>query len=124
MVLSGAMPENLVSAIATAHRMPAIFNYEVKECNLLALFQVEVFGEMDDSGELRVVFNLAKIRVPEGVDLPIRMVLKLSIQALKKTLEDYQQPENQPLKVKLVIEGTTEKNSSLRDLGGRFVVAG
>ncbi|HCQ80352.1 MAG TPA: hypothetical protein DIV46_10285, partial [Verrucomicrobiales bacterium] len=33
MVLSGAMPENLVLAVATPHRMPATFNYDVNECN-------------------------------------------------------------------------------------------
>ena len=124
MVLSGAMPENLVGAIATPHRMPATFNYDVKECNLLALFQVDVVGIMDDAGELKVSFNLAKMKAPEEVDLSIRTVLKLSIQALKKTLADYHHPENKPLKVKVVIEGTTEKNSSLRDLSGRFVVTG
>ena len=124
MVLSGAIPENLVSAIATPHRMPATFNYDVKECNLLSLFQVEVSGMMDDSGELKVSFNLAKLKAPEGVELPIRTVLKLSIQALKKTLEDYHHPENKPLKVKVVIEGTAQKNNSLRDLSGGFVVTG
>lgn len=124
MVLSGAMPENLVTAIAIPHRMPAIFNYEVKECNLLTLFQVEVAGEMDDSGELKVVFNLAQMKVPKDVELSIRSVLKLSIKALKRTLGDYHHPENKPLKVKMVIEGTTEKNSSLRDLSGGFLVTG
>ncbi|MDG2400689.1 MAG: hypothetical protein P8M04_08945 [Akkermansiaceae bacterium] len=124
MVLSGAMPENLVLAVATPHRMPATFNYDVNECNLLTLFQVELSGIMLDSGQLKVAFNLSKMKAPEGVELPIRTVLKLSIQALKRTLEDYHHPENKPLKVKIAIEGTTEKNRSLRDLGGGFVVTG
>lgn len=124
MVLSGAMPENLVLAVATPHRMPATFNYEVNECNLLTLFQVELSGIMGDSGELEVSFDLSKMQVPEGLDLSIRTVLSLSIQALKKTLEDYHHPENKPLKVKITIEGTTKKNRSLRDLSGSFVVTG
>ena len=94
MVLSGAMPENLVLAVATPHRMPATFNYDVNECNLLTLFQVELSGIMLDSGQLKVAFNLSKMKAPEGVELPIRTVLKLSIQALKRTLEDYHHPEN------------------------------
>jgi len=122
MVLSGAMPENLVLAVATPHRIPTIFNYDVDECNLLTLFQVELSGIMGKSGELEVGFDLAKMQVPQGVELPIRTVLKLSIQALKKTLEDYHHPENEPLKVKIAIKGTTKKNRSLRDLNGRFVV--
>ena len=124
MVLSGAMPENLVLAVATPHRMPAIFNYDVNECNLLTLFQIEISGIMGDSGELEVAFDLTKMQAPESVDLSIRTVLSLSIQALKKTLEDYHHPENNPLKVKITIEGTTKKNRSLRDLNGGFVVTG
>ena len=82
MVLSGAMPENLVLAVATPHRMPAIFNYDVNECNLLTLFQIEISGIMGDSGELEVAFDLTKMQAPDGVDLSIRTVLSLSIQAL------------------------------------------
>lgn len=124
MVLSGAMPENLVLAVATPHRMPATFNYDVNECNLLTLFQIELSGIMSNSGELKVVFNLTKMHAPEGIELPIRTVLGLSIQALKETLEDYHHPENKPLKVKIVIEGNTQKNQSLRDLNGEFIVKG
>lgn len=124
MVLSGAMPEDLVSAIAAPHQMPATLNYEVKECNLLALYQVSVSGVMSDGGELKVSFDLSKMKAPEDVELSIRTVLKLSIQALKQTLTDYQHPENQPLKVELAIEGTGEKNRSLRDLSGKFVIKG
>ncbi|MFT6862488.1 MAG: hypothetical protein ACJAVK_001046 [Akkermansiaceae bacterium] len=124
MVLSGAMPENLVGAITTAHRMPSIFNYDVKECNLLILFGVEVTGSMDDAGQLVVAFNLAKVKIPEDVDLPLRTVLKLSVKALKQTLNEYHHAENKPMKVKITIIGTTEKNASLGNLAERFVVSG
>ena len=124
MVLSGAMPENLVAAIATPHRMPSTFNYDVKECNLLTLYGVDVTGSMVDSGELVVAFNLAKVKIPEGVELPLRTVLKLSIKALKQTLSEYHHVENKPMKVKITITGTTAKNISLGDLAERFVVTG
>jgi hypothetical protein len=114
----------LVLAVATPHQMPATFNYDVNECNLLTLFQIELSGIMSNSGELKVVFNLTKMHAPEGIELPIRTVLGLSIQALKETLEDYHHPENKPLKVKILIEGTTQKNQSLRDLNGGFIVKG
>ena len=68
LVVSGAMPENLVLAVATPHRMPATFNYDVNECNLLALFQIELSGIMSNSGELKVVFNLTKMHAPEGIE--------------------------------------------------------
>lgn len=124
MVLSGAMPENLVAAIATPHRMPSTFNYEIQECNLLALFQVGLNGAVEDGGSLHVAFDLEKMKAPEGVEVPIRTVLKLAIKALKQTLQDYHHPENKPMKVRVTIEGTTERNASLRDLAAKFAIGG
>jgi len=122
MVLGGAMPENLVAAVGSPHRMPEMPNYRVPECNLLTLYGIEISGYMTEKGELRVSFDLKNIRVPDHVDLPIRTVLRLSIEALKKTLGDYHQVENKPLKVEVAFTGLTKKNESLRDLGGRFLI--
>lgn len=122
MVLSGAMPENLVAAIASPHRMPASNNYEVKESNLLVLYKVDLHALLGDDEILVVTFDLSKMKGPEGVALPIRTVLRLSIAALKKTLSDYHHAENDLLNVRVVIAGTNEKNSSLKDLSGSFVI--
>lgn len=124
MVLSGAMPENLIAAIAIPHQMPSTFNFEVKECNLLVLFNVGVTGIMEDRGDLTVTFDLSKLKIPKDVELPIRTVLKLSIDALKQTLREYQHPENEAMKVRIKITGTTAKNASLGDLVERFEVKG
>ena len=50
MVLSGAMPENLVLAVATPHRMPATFNYEVKRVQFVDFVSSRNFR---DNGQLR-----------------------------------------------------------------------
>jgi len=121
LVLSGAMPEGLVEAVASPHQIPAVNNYEVKECNLLALYKVNLSAELGERA-LLVTFDLKEMKAPEGVDLPIRTVLRLSIEALKKTLESYHHPENDPLKVRLKIAGTKKGNVSLKDLETVFKV--
>ena len=45
-----------------------------------------------------------------------------SIVALRKTLDEYQRPQSQPLSVVLIIDGTDEAKASLRDLGTKFVI--
>jgi len=122
MVLSGAMPESLVSAIASPYRMPATDNYKVKESNLLALYQIQVSGDFLEE-VLVVGFDLSQMKAPEGLELPVRTVLRLSIEALKQTLTDYHHAENDPLKIRVEIRGTREGNASLKDLGSEFVIA-
>lgn len=122
MVLSGAMPEGLVAAIATPHSMPASENYKVKESNLLVLYNVAMDAALED-GSLVVTFDLSELKAPEGVELPIRVVLRLAIASLKQTLSDFHHAENEPLKVSLVIAGTTKGNASLRDLALPFVIS-
>ena len=122
LVLSGAMPEGLVSAVASPHQLPAVDNYEVRECILLALYKVALNGDFDDKDALVVTFDLKEMKAPEEVDLSIRKVLQLSIKALRKTLVSYHHPENGPLKVRVVIAGTKEGNASLKDLGTSFKV--
>jgi len=122
LVLSGAMPEGLISAVASPHQLPRVENYEVKECNLLALYQVSLNGFLDENDTLLVTFDLKEMKAPEGIELPIRTVLKLSIKALKKTLVNYHHPENGVLKVTVKIMGTKEGNASLKDLGASFKV--
>jgi len=121
-VLSGAMPENLVAAIAKPHRMPGPLNYEIKESNLLVLYQVGLVAHFSEQGALVVTFDLSKMKAPEKVELPIRTVLRLSIAALKKTLSDYHHSENEPLKVRVEISGTNSKNQTLKDLDGTFTI--
>jgi hypothetical protein len=56
------------------------------------------------------------------VDLTARQILKLAIVALRKTLEEYQRPQTNPLAVSLIVEGTDEVKAGLRDLNAKFVI--
>ena len=120
--LTGAFPEILVDAIRTPHLVPTNNpNYKVQETNLLVLCNIGISGEIID-GVLTVKLNVAELAIPPDVDLTTRQILKLAIIALRKTLDEYQRPQTQPLPVVLIIDGTDEPKASLRDLGCKFVI--
>lgn len=124
MAMTGAFPEVLVDAIRTPHQIPTNNpNYKVQETNLLVLANIGISGEMID-GALTVRLDVAQLAIPPEVDLTARQILKLAIVAVRKTLEEYQRPQTQPLAVALVIEGADEGKSGLRDLAARFVIGG
>ena len=122
MALTGAFPEVLVDAIRSPHLIPTNNpNYKVQEANLLVLCNVGISGEVTDN-ILTVKLNVAELAIPLDVDLTTRQILKLAIIALRKTLEEYQRPQSQPLSVVLIIDGTDEAKASLRDLDSKFVI--
>ena len=51
-------------------------------------------------------------------------MLKLGIVALRKTLEVYQEPQTDPLAVRVRIVGTDEGTDSLTDLDSEFELEG
>lgn len=122
MALTGAMPEVLIEAIRTPHRFPSNNpNYKVEEVNLLVICNIGITAEAREEG-LHVALNVAQLAVPEPVDLTGRQVLKLALVAIRKTLEEYQRPQTEPLKVQVVIEGTDEGSASLSDLGTAYTL--
>lgn len=122
MAMTGAFPEVLVDAIRSPHLIPTNNpNYKIQETNLLVLCNIGISGEMTPEG-LTVRLDVAQLAIPEGIDLTARQILKLTIVAVRKTLEEYQAPQPQPLAVTLVIEGADESKAGLRDLGARFVI--
>jgi hypothetical protein len=122
MALSGAMPEDLIAAIRSPHKLPSNNpNYLVTEANLLVLCDIGIRAETREEG-LQIVLDVARLVVPEGVDLTGRQVLKLALVAIRKTLEEYQAPQTEPLKVNIVIEGVNEGTRSLLDLGTAYVL--
>jgi hypothetical protein len=124
MAMTGAFPEVLVDAIRSPHQVPTNNpNYKVQEANLLVLANIGISGEMTDGG-LTVRLDVTQLTIPPEVDLTARQILKLAIVAVRKTLEEYQNPQSQPLAVALVIEGADEAKSGLRDLAARFVIGG
>jgi hypothetical protein len=123
MALTGAFPETLVEAVRSPHLIPTNNpNYKVIEANLLVLCNITISGEIIDNS-LRVSFDVSQLSIPPAVDLTTRQILKLAIIALRKTLESYQTPQQQPLPVTIVIDGTDDAKASLRDLGTKFVIA-
>ena len=124
MALTGAFPEVLVDAIRSPHLIPTNNpNYKVQETNLLVLCNVGISGEMIDN-ILTVRLNIAELAIPADVDLTTRQILNLAIISLRKTLDEYQRQQTQPLAVNLLIEGADEAKASLRDLATKFVIGG
>lgn len=122
MALSGAFPEALVDAVRSPHLIPTNNpNYVVQEANLLVLCNVGIHGVLTD-GILNVSINVSELAIPPEVDLTTRQILKLTLIALKKTLEAYQAEQTKPMTVVVLIDGADEGKASLRDLGTKFVL--
>jgi hypothetical protein len=122
--LSGAFPENLVDAIRSPHLIPTNNeNYKVQEANLLVICNVGIGAEMVE-GVLTVRLNVSQLAIPPEVDLTSRQILKLAIIAIRKTLDEYQRPQTQPMNIALVIEGADDAKATLRDLGTKFTIPG
>jgi hypothetical protein len=123
MALTGAFPEVLVESIRTPHKLPTNNpNYKVEEANLLVLCNVNISAELTDEG-LLVKVDVSQLSIPVEVDLTSRQLLKLSLIALRRTLEEYQRPQSEPLNVIVSITGTSENNASLLDLEVTFTLA-
>jgi hypothetical protein len=122
MALTGAFPEVLVDSIKTSHKVPTNNpNYKVTEANLLVLCNVGINGRMSQEG-LIVTLDISELEIPSEVDLTSRQVLRLALVALRKTLDEYQRPQTQPLVVTIVIEGATEGKAPLADLASKFTI--
>ena len=122
MALTGALPEILIESIRSPHKFPTNNpNYKVEEVNLLVLCNIGITAETQEDG-LHIALDVARLTVPEDVDLTVRQVLKLALVAIRKTLEEYQRPQTEPLKVQVAIAGTDEGTASLTDLGVAFTL--
>lgn len=122
MAITGALPEALVEAVRTPHKLPTNSpNFNVVESNLLILCQVGIGAEMTDEG-LLVKLDVTDLTIPPEVDLTSRQLLKLTLVAIQRTLENYHKPQSQPLIVIVGIVGTTEKNATLTDLQVTFTL--
>jgi len=124
MALTGAMPEDLISAIRSPHLIPTNNpNYKVQEANLLVLCNLLITAEMTELG-LVVKIDVGGLTIPPDVDLTSRQILRLTIIAVRKTLEEYQAPQSKPLSVTLTIEGAGEAKATLRELNTQFILGG
>jgi hypothetical protein len=122
MALTGAFPEVLIDAIKSPHTIPTNHpNYKIIEANLLVLCNINISAEMAETG-LIIRLDVANLTIPAEVDLTTRQILKLAIIAIRKTLEEYQNPQPLPLAVTLTIDGATDAKATLRDLGTTFTI--
>jgi len=124
MALSGAFPEALVEAMRTPHPLPSNNpNYEVREANLFVLCNIGVLAKLTETG-LEVSFDISGVTIPPEVDLTTRQILRIGIVALRSTLADYQQPQPNPLRVRVHITGAQGNLEPLRDAGVEFTLPG
>lgn len=122
MALTGAMPEDLVHAIRSPHKIPTNNdNYVVDEANLLVLCGIGIQAKMVEES-LKIRLNVSGMTIPKDVDLTSRQILNLTIVSIRKTLEGYQAEQGKPLPVELIVEGTHELNAGLKELGANFVI--
>ena len=121
--LTGAVPEDLVKAVASPHRIVTnAEGYEVPDANLLNLCKIGLKAEVRQA-RLLVRLDVSSFEMPEEGDLTIRQALTFSIIAIQRTLEDYfQHVPGDPLEVSVGIKGTREGNETLKDLARRFRV--
>jgi hypothetical protein len=125
MALTGAFPEALIEGIRSPHKFPSNNpNYKVEEVNLLVLCNIPITAEMSEDKVLKIRLNVSQITVPEDVDLTVRQVLKLAQVAIRKTLEEFQKPQTEPLKVNVAIEGVDDGTASLKDLDTEYTLGG
>jgi len=122
MALSGAFPETLVDSVCSPHQIPSNNpNYKTTEANLMVLCSIGIEAELTEE-QLLVRLDVSEIEIPGEVDLTSRQVLRLAIIAIRKTLEEYQQPQDFAQKVTVAIIGTDDTTDSLRDLAVQFSV--
>ncbi|MBB5352609.1 hypothetical protein HNR46_002857 [Haloferula luteola] len=124
MALSGAFPETMVEAVATPHRFPTNDpEYVIEEVNLLVICRVSLSAWVKEDG-LHVIMDLSKLSIPDEVDLTARQLVRLGLLAVRRTLEEYQRPQAEELRVFLSIDGTTLETESLKELGTEYVLKG
>jgi hypothetical protein len=95
----------------------------VAEANLLVLCGVELAAELVER-RLEIGIDIGKLAIPEEVDLTARQLLKLTLVAVRKTLEAYQAGQPDPLKVVVKITGTSEGQAGLKDLATEYELPG
>lgn len=122
--LTGAIPEDLVKAVATPHKIATNApGYAVEDANLLTLCKITLAAEMKTE-KLQVRLDVSNLAIPEDVDLTSRQVLRLIIKAVRLTLKDYFKmgAAEESFEVSVGVIGTNEGNEGLKDLAVRFKV--
>lgn len=124
MALTGNFPETLVESIRSPHAIPSNNpNYKTKEANLLLLCGINLKAELTKEG-LVIHLQCAQIQIPPEVDLTSRQILRLTLVAIRKTLEDYQKIQSDTLRVHILIESNAETQAYLNPLATTYQLPG
>lgn len=122
LAVAGAIPEDLVKAVGEPCKImsnsPA---YTLDEANLLILCKVGLRVAMVED-RLVVRLDLSKMTIPEDIDLSSRQILRLTITAVRKTLEHYYAQIDEGLEWEVVVTGTRDGNASLKNLSTKFKI--
>lgn len=114
-VLSGALPEDLVYAVARSHKIDSNGNYDVSEANLLALSEIRLNARFDEKG-LDIQLDLSEVNLDADVNISLFDVVKLSVRALRRTLDDYGESYlSEPMPCAISVVGV-ESDSELKQL--------
>ena len=95
--------------------------YSLPEANLFKLCKVTLTAEIKGE-KLLVRLDLKEMTIPEDIDLTARQILRLSINAIRRTLKDYFKDAGSTMEVSVGIIGTKEGNESLKDLAVRYAL--
>jgi hypothetical protein len=87
-VLSGALPEDLVYAVGLKHQLARVGGYDQPEANLIALSNIKLRAQLTDNG-LLVTVDTSAAKVPKEVEVSLFNVVKLSVDAIRMTIQDY-----------------------------------
>lgn len=124
LAVAGAIPEDLVKAVSEPCKImsnsPA---YALDEANLLILCKIGLTVAIVNE-RLVVRLDVSKLAIPEAIDLSSRQILRLTITAIRKTLEHYYAQIDEAIEWEVVITGTNDKNASLRDLAKKYQFGG
>lgn len=122
MVLSGALPENLVHAVALPHKMASIGRYAVTEANLVRLYNIQMRTDFNEQG-LKITLDLSKVKEVSGIDTDLLSAVKLTIRALKATLDSYAGSYlREEMVVKLEVVAPADSDPRLKQLNRRFLL--
>ncbi len=124
MALSGAFPEDIVTAIKMPHQLPTNTpNYKVTEANLVILCGLDLSATLGEEG-LAIVVDATRLQVPAEIDLTEKQVVKLLLVAVRKTLEAHHGQQVGGLRVSISISGAEGPREGLKELESKFTIEG
>lgn len=118
MVLTGAMPEVLIEAVARPLKF-ASETYPFSENNLFALCGIGLAVDSIDSVHV-IRIDARQLKVPEEVDLTPTQIVTLAVKALEKTLADYHKGGPETATYEVTVQAAEGQKKALEKLERRL----